>query len=203
MKMKKNTFIQGTIFSYIAILLTKILGAIYVIPFYKIIGETGGTLYSYAYNVYALFLEISTSGIPTAVAIIIAEYQALKMYNEREYTYKVANKAIAIISFIAFLIMFLGAGLISKFFIGNLNDGNSIESVTLVIRVISLCLLVVPFLSTTRGYLQGNKYAKVSSFSQLIEQFARIVIVLVGSYVAINVLWHVQFVRKYPVKIVQ
>lgn len=188
MKMKKNTFIQGTIFSYIAILLTKILGAIYVIPFYKIIGETGGTLYSYAYNVYALFLEISTSGIPTAVAIIIAEYQALKMFNEREYTYKVANQAIAVISFIAFLIMFLGAGLISKFFIGDLTDGNSIESVTLVIRVISLCLLVVPFLSTTRGYLQGNKYAKVSSFSQLIEQFARIVIVLVGSYVAINVL---------------
>lgn len=188
MKMKKNTFIQGTIFSYIAILLTKVLGAIYVIPFYKIIGETGGTLYSYAYNVYALFLEISTSGIPTAVAIIIAEYQALKMFNEREYTYKVANQAIAVISFIAFLIMFLGAGLISKFFIGDLTDGNSIESVTLVIRVISLCLLVVPFLSTTRGYLQGNKYAKVSSFSQLIEQFARIVIVLVGSYVAINVL---------------
>ena len=188
MKMKKNTFIQGTIFSYIAILLTKVLGAIYVIPFYKIIGETGGTLYSYAYNVYALFLEISTSGIPTAVAIIIAEYQALKMFNEREYTMKVANKAIAIISFVAFLIMFIFAGSIGNFFIGELENGNSIEDVALVIRVISLCLLVVPFLSTTRGYLQGNKYASVSSFSQLIEQFARIVIVLIGSYVAINVL---------------
>lgn len=186
--MKKNTFIQGTITAYIAILLTKILGAIYVIPFYKIIGENGGILYSYAYNVYALFLEISTSGVPTAVAIIIAEYNTLKMFNEREYTYKVANRAIAIISFITFLIMFIFAGSIGSFFIGNLKGGNDIESVALVIRVISFCLLIVPFLSTTRGYLQGNKYTAVSSFSQLIEQFTRIAIVLVGSYVAINIL---------------
>ena len=188
MKMKKNTFIKGTIFSYIAILLTKALGAIYVIPFYKIIGESGGTLYSYAYNVYALFLEISTSGIPTAVSIIIAEYQALKLFNEREYTYKIANRAIAVVSFISFLIMFIFAGSIAHFFIGNLSGGSQLKDVTLVIRVISLCLLVVPFLSTTRGYLQGNKYASVSSFSQLIEQFARIVILLIGSYVAINIL---------------
>ena len=186
--MKKNTFIQGTITAYIAILLTKILGALYVIPFYKIIGETGGTLYSYAYNVYALFLEISTSGIPTAVAIIIAEYNTLKMFNEREYTFKVANRAIGIISFVTFLIMFVFAGAIGSFFIGNLKGGNDVASVALVIRVISFCLLIVPFLSTTRGYLQGNKYTNVSSFSQLIEQFTRIVIVLVGSYVAINIL---------------
>ena len=186
--MKKNSFIQGTITAYIAILITKVLGALYVIPFYKIIGETGGTLYSYAYNVYALFLEISTSGIPTAVAIIIAEYNTLKMFNEREYTFKVANRAISIISFVTFLIMFIFAGSIGTFFIGNLKGGNDVASVALVIRVISFCLLIVPFLSTTRGYLQGNKYTAVSSFSQLIEQFTRIVIVLVGSYLAINVL---------------
>ena len=104
--MKKNSFIEGTILAYIAILLTKIIGAIYVIPFYKIIGESGGVLYSYAYNAYNLFLNISTSGIPTAVSIIIAEYSALKLFNEREYTFKVANKLISIISFIAFIIMF-------------------------------------------------------------------------------------------------
>ena len=34
---------------------------LYVIPFYKIIGEQGGTLYSYAYTIYNLFLNISYS----------------------------------------------------------------------------------------------------------------------------------------------
>ena len=186
--MKKNSFVEGTIAAYIAILLTKIIGAIYVIPFYKIIGESGGALYSYAYNVYNLFLNISTSGIPTAVSIIIAEYNTLKMYNEREFTYKVANKVISLISFIAFIFMFVFAKNIGLFLIGDIKGGNSIESIVLVIRVISFCLLIIPFLSITRGYLQGNKYVSVSSFSQLIEQIARIFIVLVGSYIAINVL---------------
>ena len=64
----------------------------------------------------------------------------------------------------------------------------------LMIKYISLCLLVVPFLSVTRGYLQGNKYVSISSFSQLVEQLARIFIVLLGSYIAINVL---HFQRQY------
>lgn len=186
--MKKNSFVEGTVFAYIAILLTKIIGAIYVIPFYNIIGESGGVLYSYAYNTYNLFLNISTSGIPTAVSIIIAEYNALKMYNEREYTFKVANRVISVISFIAFVVMFIFAKQIAYFFTGGITGGNSIESIVLVIRVISFCLLIIPFLSVTRGYLQGNKYVSVSSFSQLIEQVSRVIIVLIGSYVAINVL---------------
>jgi len=186
--MKKNSFVEGTIVAYLSILITKIVGAIYVIPFYKIIGTTGGVLYGYAYNIYNLFLNISTSGIPTAVAIIISEYNALKMFNEREHTYKVANKIISCISFIAFLVMFVFAKQLALFYIGDLDGANSLSSVVLVIRVISLCLLVVPFLSVTRGYLQGNKFVSVSSFSQLVEQLARIFIVLLGSYIAINVL---------------
>ena len=164
------------------------MGAIYVIPFYKIIGPTGGVLYGYAYNIYNLFLNMSTSGIPTAVSIIISEYNALKMFNEREFTFKTANKVISIISFIAFIIMFVFAKSIALFLIGDIEAGNSINSVVLVIRVISLCLLIVPFLSVTRGYLQGNKYVAISSTSQLIEQIIRIFVALVGSYIAINIL---------------
>ncbi len=186
--LKKNSFVEGTIVAYIAILITKLIGAVYVIPFYKIIGEAGGVLYSYAYNVYCLFLNISTSGIPTAVSIIIAEYNALKMFNEREYAYKIANKVISLLAIFAFLVMFIFANPIANFFVNDIHGANSIKDIVLVIRVISFCLLIIPFLSVTRGYLQGNKYVADSSFSQLIEQLSRVFIVLVGSYIAINVL---------------
>ena len=187
-KMKKNSLVEGTVVSYIMILITKLMGAIYVIPFYRIIGKTGGVLYSYAYNMYNLFLNISTSGIPTAVAILIAEYNTLKMYNEREYTYKLANKLIAIISFVSFFVMFVFAKQIGKFIIGDINGGNSLDDIAFVIRIISFCLLIIPFLSVTRGYLQGNKYISISSTSQLIEQTVRLIVVLLGSYIAINLL---------------
>jgi O-antigen/teichoic acid export membrane protein len=186
--MKKNSFVEGTVVAYISILITKIIGAIYVIPFYNIIGTDGGVLYSYAYNVYNLFLNISISGIPTAVAIIIAEYNALKKFNEREKTFHLANKVIGIIAVISFLIMFIFAKYIGLFFVGDLEDGTDTNSIVLVIRTISFCLLIIPFLSVLRGYLQGNKYLNAPSNSQLIEQIARIIVVLVGSYVAINLL---------------
>ena len=53
--MKKNTFLEGAFIATLAIFITKFLGIIYVIPFNKIIGDTGGALYGYAYNIYNLF----------------------------------------------------------------------------------------------------------------------------------------------------
>lgn len=186
--MRKNSFVEGTVVAYISILITKIIGAVYVIPFYEIIGTDGGVLYSYAYNVYNLFLNISISGIPTAVAIIIAEYNALKKFNDREKTFNLANKIIGIIAIVCFLLMFIFAKYIGLFFVGDLKDGTDINSIVLVVRTISFCLLIIPFLSVLRGYLQGNKYLNAPSQSQLIEQIVRIIVVLVGSYVAINLL---------------
>lgn len=107
--MKKNSLLEGTLVAYIIIITTKVLGAIYVIPFYKIIGTSGGVLYSYAYNVYNLFLSLSTSGIPTAVSIIVAEYSAMKLYNDKEKTINLAYKFIGVVSTLAFLLMFFFA----------------------------------------------------------------------------------------------
>ena len=39
--MKKNSFMQGAFIATFGIVLSKILGIIYVIPFYSIIGEQG------------------------------------------------------------------------------------------------------------------------------------------------------------------
>ena len=75
--MKKSTFMQGAIIATLAIVISKILGIIYVIPFYSLIGEQGGALYGYAYSIYGLFLNLSTAGIPLAISKITSEYSAL------------------------------------------------------------------------------------------------------------------------------
>ena len=56
--MKKNSFVEGAVIATIAVIVTKILGMLYVIPFYRIIGSKGGALYSYAYNIYTIFTMI-------------------------------------------------------------------------------------------------------------------------------------------------
>lgn len=186
--MKKNSFVEGTFIATFSIILVKILGVLYVIPFYKIIGESGGALYSYAYNVYNLFLNISTAGIPVAISKIISEYNTLEMYEAKERSFKLAKRIIGIIALIAFFVLFVFAKEIAVLILGDISGGNSLSDVAFVIRCVSFCLLIIPFLSVTKGYLQGHKYITPSSVSQVIEQVVRIAVILMGSYIIINVL---------------
>ncbi|MBQ6285565.1 MAG: polysaccharide biosynthesis protein [Bacilli bacterium] len=186
--MKKNTFVEGTIFASLAFLIIKILGAVYVIPFYAIVGTLGGALYSYAYTVYSLIVNVCTIGIPNAISKIVSEYNTLEMYEAKERTLKIGNKIIFVMSTILFLIMFIFAKQIAFIFIGDLDSsGNSIEDVVLVIRAISFCILIIPYLAIKKGYLQGQKYVTASSNSEVIEQVVRVAIIIIGSYLAINV----------------
>ncbi len=186
--MKKNSFVSGTFIATFAIILVKILGALYVIPFYKIIGENGGTLYSYAYSVYSLFLNISTAGIPIAISKIISEYNTLEMYEAKEKAYKIGRNFILIISCIAFFLLFVFAEEFASLIIGEIKGGNTLKDVGFVIKSVSFCLLIIPFLSVSKGYMQGHKYITSPSISQVIEQIVRIAVILMGSYIVINIL---------------
>ena len=185
--MKKNSFLQGTIIASIAIIFIKILGALYVIPFYKIIGEQGGSLYSYAYNIYNLFLTISITGFPIAISKIVGEYNEKGMFNAKETAFKLSKFIVLILGFVTFLIVFIFSNEIATLFIGNLEGGNDISSISFVIKAISFSLLIIPYVSILRGYLQGHKYITPSTNSQIIEQILRIAVVLIGSYLAIIV----------------
>lgn len=186
--MKKNGFVEGTFIATFAIIIVKVLGALYVIPFYRIIGESGGALYSYAYNVYNLFLNISTAGIPIAISKLISEYNTLEMYEAKERAYKLGRNIILIISVIAFFMLFVFSREFASLILGEIKGGNTLDDVSFVIKCVSFCLLIIPFLSVSKGYLQGHKYITPSSISQVIEQVVRIAVLLMGSYIVINVL---------------
>ena len=188
MKLSKNSFISGSLIASICIVITKVLGALYVIPFYKIIGPKGGALYSYAYNIYVLFLNISYAGLPVAISKIISEYNSLEYYYSKELAFKIGKRIVTIISFICFLILFIFSKSFAYLIIGNNTLGNTIDDISLVIKCVSFCLLIIPFLSVTKGYLQGHKFISVTSISEVIEQLFRIFIILFGSFLVINIL---------------
>ena len=192
-KLKKSNFIEGAFIATICIIITKILGVLYVIPFYKIIGEQGGTLYGYAYNIYNIFLIISSAGIPLAISKLTSEYTTLKQDEKKARMYQISSRVIMIFSLASFLICFLFANIFAKMIIGDLDGGNSINDVALVIRSISFALLIIPMLSIKRGYLQGHTYIKEPSISQIIEQVVRIAIIIVGSYLCV-------YIFKFPIK---
>lgn len=185
--MKKNSFIEGTIVATLGILLVKIIGVIYVIPFNAIIGEQGGALYGYGYNIYQLFLSISSAGFPFAISKITSEYNALGYKRAVRDTYNLSLKIISIISIIIFVLLFVFAPQIGKLIIGSSTGGNTYSDIGFVIRMVSFAILVIPFLSVTKGFLQGYKYITPYSVSQVIEQVVRVLVILVGSFLCVKI----------------
>lgn len=185
--MKKNSFMQGAMVATISIVFTKIIGILYVIPFYNIIGDKGGALYGYAYTIYSTFLSVSTVGIPLAISKLVSEYNAKGYYHARERVYKQGKRAITTFALIIFILLVIFAEPIAKLILGDIKGGNTIEDITFVIRVIATALLVIPSLSISRGYLQGNKYITSPSISQVVEQLFRVIVVVVGSYVMLKI----------------
>ena len=186
--MKKSTFVEGTIIATLAIVFTKILGMVYVIPFYAMVGGKGSALYAYAYNIYNIFLDISAVGLPIAISKIINEYNTLGMMDAKVRTYKLGKRIMAIIAIAIFLILMIFAPQISSLLLGNLKGGNTVADVSFAIRCVSFAILIVPFLSVEKGYLQGHKIINVSSISQILEQIVRIAVILLGTYIVLNIL---------------
>lgn len=186
--MKRSSFVEGTFIATFAIIFTKILGMLYVIPFYAMVGVQGSALYAYAYNIYVIFLDISSAGLPIAISKIINEYNTLGMMDAKVRAYHIGKRIMVFLATIIFILLMLFAPQIAELLLGDLSGGNTIESVSLAIRCVSFAILIVPFLSVTKGYLQGHNVINVSSFSQVIEQVVRIAIILGGSYLVINVL---------------
>lgn len=184
--MKKNSFVSGAFITTLGIVLAKILGIVYVIPFYSIIGNEGGALYGYAYTIYSLFMSFATLGIPLGISKIISEYQALGYYNAKKKAFIIGKKVALLLGFICFLILLLIAPILAKGVLGDLVGGNTLKDITFVIRVISTALLVVPVLSIYRGYFEGHRFMSPPSFSQVIEQIIRVVVIVLGSFITLK-----------------
>lgn len=185
--MKKNSFMEGSFIATLGIIICKVIGLVYVIPFYAMISNTGAALYSYAYSIYAVFLSLSTSGLPIAMSKLVSEYNSLEYYHTKEKVYKLGNIIIMGLGLFFFILLFLLAPSISEFILGNATGGNSVKDVALVIRVVASALLIVPSLSVIKGYYQGHKFITAPSLSNVIEQLIRVLIILVGCFVSLKI----------------
>lgn len=184
--MRKGTFVKGAMITTLGIVISKILGLFYVVPFYAIIGEQGGALYGYAYTIYTLFMSLASLGIPLAISKIVSEYQTLGYYQTKKRVFVLGKRIAWLLGFTCFLLILIFAPLLARAVLGDVTGGNTIADVTFVIRVIGTAILIVPVLSIYRGYFEGHRLFSPPSISQVIEQIIRVLIIILGSYFAIS-----------------
>ncbi|WKA59814.1 polysaccharide biosynthesis protein [Planococcus shenhongbingii] len=182
-----STLIKGTAILTLGLFLSKILGVIYVIPFYDMVGEENIGLYQYAYIPYNLMLSLAISGAPIAFSKFVAKYNSLGDYETGRRLLKSGLLTMMITGFAAFLLLYFFAGPLAEITINKNEKVHTVQDVKEVIQWVSFALIVVPFMSLFRGFFQGYNFMMPTAVSQLIEQIIRIVFLLGGAYLVLNV----------------
>ncbi|MHC0038926.1 putative polysaccharide biosynthesis protein [Pseudoneobacillus sp. C159] len=178
-----SKLLRGTFILSLGTLISKVLGLFYVIPFYHIVGEEGTALYNFSYIPYTIFISIATAGIPLAVSKFISKYNALEEYAVGRRLFKSGLVIMLLSGIAAFLIMYSFAPVIAK-----MSHSGNVDNITTVIRAVSFALIIVPFMSLIRGFFQGHQSMGPSAVSQVVEQIVRILFLLIGAYVVLNVM---------------
>ena len=186
--MSDSKFLRGTLIVTIGTFLVKFLGMIYVFPFHALVGTEGGTLYTYGYIPYTIFLSIATAGVPLAVSKFVSKYNALGDYKTSRRMFRSGMVMMIITGILSFLTLYMTAPVFAVAMLGKQNVHTSVEDVTMIIRLVSFALIVVPAASLIRGYFQGHQSMGPTTVSQIIEQIIRIAFLLTGSYIVIKVL---------------
>lgn len=184
-----SKLIKGTFILTLGTFISKFLGLFYVIPFYKIIGGQGAaSLYQYGYVPYQIFISIATAGVPLAVSKFIAKYNALEEYAVGRRLFRSGLILMTMTGILSFIVMYVLAPKFAPLVIASKEQIYTVEDVTTVIRAVSFALILVPFMSLIRGFFQGHQSMGPSAVSTVVEQIARIVFLLVGAYVVLNIL---------------
>ncbi|MFK2824718.1 polysaccharide biosynthesis protein [Bacillus sp. B190/17] len=183
-----SKLIRGTFILTLGTFISKFLGLFYVIPFYSIVGEEATSLYQYGYVPYTIFISIATAGVPLAVSKFIAKYNALGEYAVGRRLFKSGLMIMSVTGFLSFLIMYICAPAFANMMIVDEKQIYTQEEVAYVIRAVSFALIIVPFMSLMRGFFQGHQSMGPSAVSQVVEQIARIIFLLAGAYLVLNVM---------------
>jgi O-antigen/teichoic acid export membrane protein len=185
-----SKLIRGTFILTLGTFISKFLGLFYVIPFDDLLKghEEGASLYQYGYVPYTIFLTVATAGVPLAVSKFVSKYNAIGEYAVGRRLFKSGLVLMTLTGIVSFLIMYAFAPVFAEMTIKSDEQVISVAQVTTVIRAVSFALIIIPFMSLIRGFFQGHQSMGPTAVSQVIEQIVRIVFLLGGIYVVLNIL---------------
>lgn len=170
---KKDGFIIQAGILAAAGIICRMIGLLYRSPLTAIIGDEGNGYYQTAYTVYTIVLLISSYSIPSAISKVIAQKLAVRDYRNAHRIFLCSLGYVLVVGGIASLILFFGAGLITK--------GPAVT----VLRVFSPTVFLYGILGVLRGYFQAHRSMVQTSVSQILEQILNAAVSIGAAYLLI------------------
>lgn len=175
---QQQQMLRGTAWLTASNFISRLLGAVYIIPWYIWMGQHGAEangLFTMGYNIYAWFLLVSTAGVPVAVAKQVAKYNTI---DKEEHSFALIReflKFMLVLGLIFAGIMYLMAPVFASM------SGGGADLIP-VMQSLSWAVLIFPSMSVIRGFFQGFNNLKPYAISQISEQVIRVIWMLLTAY---------------------
>lgn len=164
--MAQKSLVKGAAVLGIAGIFVKVLGAFFRIPLANIVTDQGMAYYTPAYSLYAVLLVISTSGIPIAISRMVSERYAIGRFDEADRVFHISRALMISLGVLGFIVLF--------FFARPIAAAMHLEGSALAMQATAPALLLVPIMSSYRGYFQGQQLMAPTAISQVVEQIFRV-----------------------------
>lgn len=166
MSKRNRNFIRGAAMLGAAGIIVKIVGAVFRIPLGNLVGDLGMSYYQTAYPIYNWLLVVSTAGIPTAIAKMISEKEAI---GDRDGVHRIFRTAF-------WLLTAIGLGTMILLLLTSQMICDAVRNPEAVYSMLSIApaLFFVSLVSVYRGYFQGLQEMKAYAVSQIVEQVFRV-----------------------------
>lgn len=169
---------RGAFILTIAALITKILSAIYRVPFQNIVGDVGFYIYQQVYPFYGIIIVLSTYGFPVIISKLYAEQAALEKEQDIHNLFAISVLVLSLIGIIGFSALYWGADWLAA----RMGD----PQLAVLLKVVAVVFLMFPILSLFRGYFQGKGNMVPTAVSQVGEQLIRVVTILLAAYLLVK-----------------
>ncbi len=169
---------KGALILTIAALVTKILSAVYRVPFQNIVGDMGFYIYQQVYPFYGIILVLSAQGFPVVISKLYKEQLSLGNKQNATRLLAISLFFLSIIGLAFFFLFFFGAESIAAL----MGD----KELATLFRIMAFPFLLFPFTSVFRGYFQGGGNMVPTAVSQVGEQLIRVMTILFLSYIFVR-----------------
>lgn len=165
MENKRESFIKGILSLLISQIFIKVIGLVYKLYLTNKngFGDSGNAIYSSGFQIYALLLTFSSTGVPNAISILVSKRLAVGDNKGAHKIFKIAFVTFAIIGIVGSILLFLGAKTIS-------NKWIQIPEAEYSLIALSPSIFFVSITAVIRGYFNGRQNFSLTAKSQSLEQ---------------------------------
>ena len=170
MNKKNNSILKGIFALLISQIFVKIIGLAYKLYLTNKdgFGDVGNAIYSSGFQIYALLLTLSSTGVPNALSKLISEKLAIGDAKGAHRIFKVSFFTFAFLGMLGCILLFYGAEYISNSLI-------QIPEAKYSLMFLAPSIFFVSITSVFRGYFNGMRDLSITAKSQTIEQILKTV----------------------------